>query len=401
MRTLVLIDWNWAGHIPLHAESISRLFLQHGWAVNHICPDAKSAENHLNQVCDLGVTCHELSTHPSSHYARSKRESIEHRWRALAEVLKSLQVDRSLDFAFFPWIDLQLDHSVTPDVMPRQLDLPWGGLLLNAGDFSSSAKGFFSRRKRLRKYHSLRHPALELLVTLDELAVDRMRATFPSARVRWMPDLIEPNPRCEGASAALQTACAAGLPILLSVGVMHRRKGYLRLLEIARRGKVKNWFFLLAGKFVYDDLTENESSLVRDAIDGRFSNVAVVDQHLPSAASLNAHITAADAVFLGYEQWTQSSNIMTRASLLQTPILSCPDGILAHRTKQDDLGIVLPSLDIETIESILAGLTWESLDQLRRAANFDRFTDRHRCEAMTNTFADVLGVAGVAKPIAA
>jgi hypothetical protein len=174
---------------------------------------------------------------------------------------------------------------------------------------------------------------------------------------------------------------------------MHRRKGYLKLLEIAARKQVKNWFFLVAGKIVHDELNGHEAGLVRNALEGRYSNVAVADQHLPTAL-LNTHIEQADAVFLGYEQWTRSSNLMTRASLYQKPIFSCPHGILAHRVRRDKLGMVLPDLDVRTIQSVLATTRTEELRQIRLAAHFDRYAGRHQCGAMVETFQKVLGIGG-------
>jgi hypothetical protein len=334
-----------------------------------------------------------MATLPEKDKSLANRESIQFRWNALADVLDVLQAGGLLDFVFFPWIDSQLDRDVTCTSMPRQLKVPWGALLLAAGDFSSPPKGYLRRRRRLKRYQSLQHPELTQLVTLDELAIDQLSATFPSSDVRWMPDLMEPNPRCEGTTKALDSARAAGLPILLSTGVMHRRKGYLKLLEIAARGQVKNWFFLLAGKIVHEELNQQEARLVRDATEGRLDNLALADQHLPTPL-LNTHVKQADAIFLGYEQWNQSSNIMTRASHFQRPIFSCPDGILAHRTREDKLGMVLPDLEIDTIQTILAATTSEQLHQLRLAAGFDRYVDRHSCTALDRTFEKVLGIDG-------
>lgn len=398
MKKIILFDWDWCGHVPLYAESLCRLFHEGGWNVHHVCPSPRDAEQRLCVRGEMPVTCHAMAQSPLP--AKSKlrllrrggrsKDAAAGRWEWVRRTLRQAGLGSGVDFVFFPWLDPQLDARVTPRELPAELDCGWGGLILNAQTFSSDVALTPRKKKRqIANHRLLNDPRLRLLATLDELAVSPLQWNYPHAVVRWMPDLIEASPCVDGSSTAMGIARASGLRVLLSVGVMHRRKGFLNLLRIALRGNVPDWFFLIAGPVVGHDLKQAEQRLLEDAISGRVPNVAVANEQL-SESQVNAHVASSDAVFLGYESWFQSSNILTRACHFRVPVLSCPQGLLAHRTRSDRLGWVLEDLTVEAIEGKLLEIDARELTEAVSRAGFDRYARRHRREALAWTFATIL-----------
>ncbi|MGI9470093.1 MAG: hypothetical protein ACR2NZ_01085 [Rubripirellula sp.] len=402
MKSIAIVDWGWVGHVPLYAENLCRVLEAAEWRVHHVCPTPDEAERDLCVAGNLSVTCHALDEPTTDQHAPSKFLGFGRR-KVKAEVGRSLMLrstfqrlsrtNHHFDFVFLPWLDLLMSDQLTPDDLPDEFESGWGGILINASMFSSVATAKQRRAKLLRKYQLLKDTRLRLLATLDELALSNLTQRYSQASVRWMPDLIEAPVTARSMGDALHRARASGKQVLVSVGVMHRRKGYLKLLRIAEAGMSGGWFFLIAGPVAGDDLSTDEQQLVRRAIEGGIPNVAVVDQQLPTTA-VNAFIDGADAVFLGYEDWYQSSNIMTRASCLKTPVFSCPQGLLADRTRRFQLGWILPDLSADAIASTLQGIGRQELMELQSRADFDRYATDHHVNSLADTMLPLLNNEG-------
>ncbi|MEM9645936.1 MAG: hypothetical protein AAF989_13175 [Planctomycetota bacterium] len=298
--------------------------------------------------------------------------------------------NRQCDFVFFPWLDGFLDHGIGPADVPRSLADRWGAMVLNVGHFSSPASGFLRRRRHGKKFGALDHKGFRLLATLDELAVPALQRRFGDTPIRAMPDFVEPQFHCAETTDAMNRAKATGSRVMVSVGVMQKRKGFLKLLKLARRGGLAGWQVVLSGRVDWNGLKDDDAALVRDAIAGRYDGVHVNEGHLATDAHINAEIAAADVVFLGYEQWKQSSNIMTRAAKLGRPVLTCSEGVLAHRTRSNGLGWVLPDDGEDSIELMLGQITEDALVAQSRQNGYAPFALQHDVSTLQETFKPIL-----------
>lgn len=404
MNTIAIVDWGWVGHVPLYAENLCRRLVKSGWQVHHLCPTPEAAERDLCENGNLPVTCHKLietlSPTPKRRFfpglgsflgSRSGRNVAElARCQSLRESFARLSASGiAFDFVFLPWLDLLMSDQIQPEDLPKEFDGGWGGILINASSFSSVATPKQKRAKKLRKYRVLDDNRLQLLTTLDELALSNLARRYPHASVRWMPDLIEEPVEASDPGIAIRQARESGRQVLVSVGVMHRRKGFLKLLAIAEQNRCPDWHFVIAGPVADGDLSESERQLVSRAKEGQLANVSIVDEQLPVTV-VNAFVQSADAVFLGYEDWYQSSNIMTRASHLRTPILSCPEGLLAKRTQDWKLGWVVPDLSVDGISSMLNKVGRQQISSVVSQAKFQEYASAHDLSSLAATLGPLL-----------
>ncbi|MEM9825847.1 MAG: hypothetical protein AAF958_04625 [Planctomycetota bacterium] len=400
MPRVALVDWNWLGHVALFTRSIAKVFAAAGWQVEHFCRHGDLASQSFAEA-QLPVQCHDLKSYgPAGHrrWPLQRRSTLaaRARWNALATAFTQQHAE-SFDFVFFPWIDEWLDRGLSPAVLPVTMPPRFGALLLNAGHFSSPSPNLRRHRRQSGKFRLLASPKLSLLSTLDELAIDALGKRFSHATVAAMPDFIEAEARFAEPSEAMRQAQHGGRPILLSVGLMQRRKGHLKLLELAKQNRLGAWQVVLSGRIVWDHFAPSEQDLLRTAINGQLPGVMIQDGHLPTESHLNAEIQAADAIFLGYERWKQSSNIMTRAAQCSRPVISCPEGLLAHRTKTHRLGWVLENESPDAIEKMLKELTADRLDHQSANNDYAGFTQLHDISRLSETFASVLTQPALAK----
>ncbi|WP_413432489.1 glycosyltransferase [Crateriforma spongiae] len=187
----------------------------------------------------------------------------------------------------------------------------------------------------------------------------------------------------------MASAKADGVPVLLSTGVMQRRKGFLKMVQIAEQNLAPNWRFVLSGVFPPEGLSDAERERVRWAMEGRFSSV-FVHEGLLSEPEINAEIAASDLVFLGYDDWYQSSNVLTRAAQWRRPVISCSTGVPAERTRRHRLGWMLEHGSVDEIAALLRSIDADTLERQSRLGDYAGLRQQHDVAELPKTFASVL-----------
>jgi hypothetical protein len=238
-------------------------------------------------------------------------------------------------------------------------NVSWSGLYLNASNFRvdpSSESATILRLFRSRNLNSL--------YTIDPLAVGFIQTTLKIDQVFFRPDFAY---ICKNLCAdLLQTVSTwtAGRKLGLHAGMLTARKGIAEFAKLIDEHDESQYCFVVAGRLSTSELSETEMMLV-EATWNR-TNVMVINRSLQQS-EFDTLLSLADFVFCCYRDWTQGSNVMIRAGLLDKPVITRKGYLCDEVCTQYNLGAsVNPSAVkwTEITEDLLSNLRANPTDNL-------------------------------------
>jgi hypothetical protein len=228
------------------------------------------------------------------------------------------------------------------------------------------------------------------VILLDENVLPKARRFFPSARtISTFPDAanvkVDERFRLEG----LEKFRAENRPIIAAIGILQRRKGFLRLMEAARAAP-GNWGFLFAGKISWDDLSAEERKFTQRFIDDPPANTVLHFEFVKTEEQINTLISSADLHYVAYEDFFHSSHIQVKAAHFQRLCLAGPRHLISERTAEYNLGWTLKDHDPATLIEFLARTDRRALDKKANAARFSEFARLHSVERLREMFGELI-----------
>jgi glycosyltransferase involved in cell wall biosynthesis len=113
---------------------------------------------------------------------------------------------------------------------------------------------------------------------------------------------------------------------------------------------------------------------------------------------LNGVMDASDVIFAAYTDFPNSSNILTKAAFLKRPVIVSDGFLMAERTREFQLGVVVPEGDVSAQK---AGIRTLLSQKVREAASEtperEAYMARHSYPALVEAFAEILGPLAPAK----
>ncbi|MEM0966799.1 MAG: hypothetical protein AAGJ81_11675 [Verrucomicrobiota bacterium] len=187
----------------------------------------------------------------------------------------------------------------------------------------------------------LRRSPLRRLATLDEYRVEELQKRIgPQKTASWLPDVTFSSCVDSGKVHNRAMEAATGRPIVLLIGRLAAKKGIVRFIDLANADAEESCLFVMAGEWLPETLRGSERGYVETALEER-SNLLLLEGKIPLEEEYNAIIRDAAWVFLGYEDFSGSSNNLTKAGLLGTPVVAEEGYLLGDRVKRYELGILM------------------------------------------------------------
>lgn len=369
----IIADLNWYGHIPMYHRMFVKAFAEIGYRVISLSPAPEEMqqwieESNLAPTCQANPTPIGSSQPPGRrlrsfldqvpggaamwNYVRSsqilRRERARRRWSLLSNLLARLKTTSSSEsVVFFPYLD-DLSH---PN--PQSLGLPWAGLYLNS-DLMRKSPGF-TRRAEISFF---RKAAPKYIATLDELLADQLPEWPVDIPLISFPDVTDTAPPylTPTVEAALQRA--RGRPIVALLGHLTPRKGVSRLIELSQHPAAQNLFFLFAGEAEAMRLSRPNLEFLHQASVGAIPNAHALLGRIQEESVFNGLVSGADVIYACYEDFSGSSNLLTKAAYFQRPSLVRAFGCMAARIRRLNSGLVFA-----------AGTPKEELDMLLTLAS--------------------------------
>ncbi|MDZ4676572.1 MAG: glycosyltransferase [Oligoflexia bacterium] len=417
LKTLVVIDTFWIGHIPTYHKIIVErlLYLGHrvisvsqkpeelqqwarikGFNIENVKFRKISNESKDQQISNALKEQRFFSkilkfTHklPMKYFKQSVswwmicRTSIEN------AVLETGWVP---DLVFFPGIEPNIISKILTGALVDQIfPYKWFGLYLTPKYLRKPFLKFLHKRlfRKDRFFHSKNCISIAVL---DEGIVNRLESIFTSKKILVMPDVSFTE--VSGQVSLLDQQLiekARGRKIIGLVGEISKRKGIITLINVANMAieKNKDYYFAFIGPL--NALNNNKEDLLdlQKIIAKAPENCFFHLERVPDERVFNDLICRCDIIFAAYEKFYHSSNILTKAAFFQRPVVVSDGYCMSERTRKFDLGICVPEKNpsscFQAIESLLQGKDlsgrklnpqYKSYSSLHSLEKFDSFLEK-------------------------
>lgn len=240
--------------------------------------------------------------------------------------------EANLDLIFYAGInDREFDWMHVAD---RLLGVPWTGLYMHASALRLPALPWANMHRRMFDVTRCRGVGV-----LDEGMAGKL-AEVCGKPVMPFPDIAVTDGA--GGSTPLSRELlkfAAGAPVVGLLGYLEMRKGVLPFLRTAAEMRGERVCFALAGELAMPEKGEIAEEFRR--LIAKLPNLWHHFNPLKDGADFNGMVTACDVLYAAYLGFPYSSNLLTKAAMVQKPVVVSDGYLMAERVQKYGLGEVV------------------------------------------------------------
>ena len=430
MKTVVLVETGWSGHVPARHKLFIKALLEIGCYVISFSPSPKeidqwAAVNVPEAKSRLTAVTFKLRwavgylTHYS--YERSSPSFIERMlhwgralnipyidalgngfyaiktWQAAFQAIHSFTCLEGLtpDLIFFPFVDWDfMATGIQRQMIDKIFPYPWSGLYLNPTAFGlsrgSTKTGVIG--SFLPAYNIFRSKNLIALAVLDEGPIEQLRS-YTGKPVVFFPDNMDESVSPTNSDIAKRMIeKAAGRKIIGLFGVLSARKGMKTLLQAAElcRHTHEEYFFVFAGPF-YAIPPGQETEEIKHLISLAAGNCFFHLEQIEKDEEFNKLMTLSDVVFIAYYKFYHSSGILTKAAVFHKPAIVSEEYCMGERVKKYRLGLTIPEGDVNRcVEAIRCLCEGKDYDGNPLQPDFEGYCALHSQERLVVAFENIL-----------
>lgn len=406
LSTIALVDWNWLGHHPTYFVNYAAALAELGHRVVPFGPSSGEAQELLAGLRLDAAVAHRIAPVVPVHCPPPSGLRPT-RWRGYHDALRVFgglgrqlrrwerENGRKIDLVFFCCMyDRRFRHF---GLIERFFGFPCAGMYMEGRFFHLPGVPVPYGNGMPCPDKFLTSPLVDAVAVLDPAVVEPMRRLTGGKRVVVFPDVTHESPVPPG-DPAWGLACkveafAAGRPVVGLLGHLQWTKGLEEFTALARHEALKDVVFLLAGEVNWSELGGAKQAALRLAWE-RTPNVFTHFQPLPEP-TMNAAMASCRVVFAAYRQFPNNSNILTKASVCERPLLVSDGYLMGNRVKEYGLGEVVPEGDVEA----MAAAVRRMLDpgyavHLKERARWADYRALHAAARLPQCFRELLGEVG-------
>ncbi len=390
MRTqhIVLVDGFDDGHHITYLRKFAQALLEQGHYVYEFLPAPERVQQWFNTHCAEHLERLSLIpyTHPkvSSPWWRLTTlwEPLA-RWRAAAVAIrrgmKRCNAPR-IDHVCFLWLDDYITSSApaVTQCLPFVFPYAWSGIFFHPWHLRI-AEGD-TRWVPQSAENALRAWNCTGVAVLDAGVVSQL-ADNTQRRVVFCPDVTDVAVADTGPWAERIRLRAKGRKVVGLLGHLGARKGLETLLSASCCQGANEWLYVFAGA-----VQEPERTRLEHAQHDQ-DNVFVIPERIEDEGQFNAAILACDVLFAAYTLFAHSSNLVTKAGMLRTPILVSRGFCMQDVTEAYGLGLAIDEGDADAVNPALAELVAPSRTTV---PDYDGFARNYGDHALRSALEELL-----------
>lgn len=384
---IVLIERQYNGHRPTYLYQYSRILIESGHNVSIICGDPQKCRMDINVEKQLPeVRVYDFLEYNSKKIFLSRFSFFNNYilWKRLKLSLKNI---RNVDFVFFMYFDdfvfnfhlkhvnrlkvnIFLNKFILPPLLDNNLKIRWSGILFHPAYFMHIDFKYLRRSKFNRS-----------IAVLDETYYFE----YGARRKVVLPDITdEQKPLLLSELAENILEKAKGRKIISLLGSLEKRKGILPLLDVAKEIDSSKYFFLIAG-VLDENYSDFELSKIKSA--SQLTNCYLKFDGIPTEYDFNSLVSISDIIYIVYINFFHSSNLLTKASLFEKPVLSLKNNCIGERVKRYGIGISISTSNVEEIRKSLEdfNINWDRSD-----SHFSDYFFLHSQKQLRYVLSDIL-----------
>ena len=244
-------------------------------------------------------------------------------------------------------------------------------------------------RKRLMVKRLLKLKQMDVLFSLDPLAVDYMRDNFSThAKIWQLPDSFVRRETTTAQMDELKSDLAVeqGRKVCMLLGVLDSRKGPLQLLDAASRlteSLQEKLCLLLVGSLT--PAIEAEVIQKVEQLQNTTPLQIILKNAYVSDTIVQRYYELADVALTTYQQHMGMSSALIRAALAEIPVLSSSYGLMGNLVEKERLGITVETQDPTAFTKALAAVIEQPAERLFDVSNALAFAASHSPGALAET----------------
>ena len=403
MKLIVLIDDMWEGHHPTYFKTFCKTLLELNYQVSGFCPEPQEVKEWLSDNCPELIENVYLSSIQTLAYSKNSisilRPTINtlNRWYiAKIAVEKSIATfKKSPDLVFFSWLDnysgTKLIINLIPLIINSIFPYNWSGLLFQPLlrreiKFSKFRFGF------LNPFFLLKSSYCKGFAVLDEGIIEKLQNKLPNKQIIAFPDFTDESPLDTSYSVVHEVRESAKEKVIIGLlGSLNKRKGLLTMLRVSQEIAHQGYFFLFAGKLDSPSFSEDELKYIESIVSSNPSNCFFYFERIPDENKFNTLINECNVLFVAYENFPNSSNLLTKAAIFKKPVISGKRFCIGERVKKYNLGFTISEGNVPECINVLESIYEElSTDFLSNKSYFEEYGQVNSVERLKKSFQTLL-----------
>jgi glycosyltransferase involved in cell wall biosynthesis len=408
LQTLVLID-PWAGgHHTSSMCNFAHAVLALGFRVLALCPEPDVVQRRVRELAPARVA--NLIAEPfewesyASPYWRIRDtyvplKQFAHVTRAIREARRKHPDLRRPRAVVLCWIDdylLQASPLVS-FLLPMVLPYRMTGIYFHPR-FLRIANGDYEGMRRSALL-TLRTPNLRSVALLDDGVVSALHGACGKPVIRFPEYMDTRLPPQRPTVVDRMRAQAAGRSLVGVVGSLERRKGVMRILDMAASAECPDVLFSLIGALGEDEratYSASEWDRLQSVLSAPPLNVFVHAGRLADERDFNAVIQAFDALYVAYDNFPHSSGILTKAAAFGKTVVVSKGYCLEERVGRFRLGLAIDPANLSCAKAAIAVVTdRERFEREVGVPDFQGYLQAHSWDEMLKAFQSMLRPCGV------
>ena len=351
--TIILIELKSWGHHLHYINTLASSFHEQGWRVVCAYPEPSDIEAGLaykgNEIGSNDIRI----IHAPKHENQTKIAALAGKfgcftglvpWMAARIVIERYLrlYGGDIDCVYFCMADDYLSTGVSPFWLDLIFPYHWTGLMVHpTWLFNKDKRGI----KQVRRVFDSKY-SLPLYMLNEDMCEEAKRLTgkqfisFPDfADVRLRDECL-----CDDC-IRIRGEKERGKRIVALLGIMDKRKGIFNLLDCARKTSHDDILYLLVGDSFSGESSKEVDYFQRMIREEGLSNVLFIRRRIRGEGEFNTLVNLSDLVFMLYDNFPYSSNIMTKAAYFNKPVIVSDKGLLGRRVREYATGIAVDDND--------------------------------------------------------
>ena len=154
-----------------------------------------------------------------------------------------------------------------------------------------------------------------------------------------------------------------------------------------------DYFFVFVGRLAEQTFSTQELESINNLVYSKWlsSNCFFHLEMIPDGIPFNSIVNICDILFAAYEKFPHSSNLLTKAAILEKPIIVSRQFCMAERVAKFNLGLSINEGDtLQCIEAIRYLCRQFEIPERQLQPNFEDYRYLHSIEQLKTSFLQIL-----------
>ncbi|MFZ4683849.1 MAG: glycosyltransferase family 1 protein, partial [Terrimicrobiaceae bacterium] len=147
---------------------------------------------------------------------------------------------------------------------------------------------------------------------------------------------------------------------------------------------------VLAGDVVWENFSPAETARLREILAQPPPNLLFLPGRIPDEAAFNSLVHDAGILFLAYEDFPNSSNMLTKAAVFERPVITSQGFCMGRRTEHFRLGLTVPEANPAACAAAIRQIAAGHIPN----PDWDGYRRRHDRAALHAAFTKLLAASG-------